>query len=126
MLPQNAKILVVDDMKMIRRSLIKHLNTLGYEDITEASNGAEAVAKVRVGAINFVFLDIVMPTLTGDEALKKIRELDPELPVAMLSSVYDDDVINACKEQGIVGYILKPLNAESGPTIISKVLAKVA
>lgn len=126
MLSKDAKILVVDDMKMIRKSIIKYLRELGYEDVVEASNGAEAVAKVRVGAIKFVFLDIVMPTLTGQEALKKIRELEPDLPIAMMTSVYDDDVINSCKEQGIVSYILKPLDAVSGPERISKALAKVA
>ena len=126
MLAKDAKILVVDDMKMIRKSIIKYLGKLGYEDVIEAANGAEAVAKARVGTINFIFLDIVMPTLTGDEALKQIREINPDLPVAMLSSVYDDDVIKACKAQGIVGYILKPLDAESGPEMLSKILAKVA
>jgi CheY-like chemotaxis protein len=126
MLSKDAKILVVDDMKMIRKSIIKYLRELGYEDIIEAANGAEAIAKVRVGAVNFIFLDIVMPNLTGDEALKKIRELEPNLPIAMLTSVYDEDVINSCKEQGIVGYILKPLDAKTGPERISKALARVA
>lgn len=126
MLSKNAKILVVDDMKMIRKSIIRHLEKLGYEDIIEAANGAEAIAKIRVGAVRFVFLDIVMPNLSGDEVLKKIRELDPELPVAMLTSVYDDDVIKACKAHKIVGYILKPLDARTGAERISKALARVA
>ena len=126
MLSKNAKILVVDDMKMIRKSVIKYLRELGYEDIVEAANGAEAIAKIRVGTIKFVFLDIVMPNLTGDEVLKKIREIDSKLPVAMLTSVYDDDVYKACKEQNIVGYIVKPLDAASGAERISKALDRVA
>jgi CheY-like chemotaxis protein len=126
MLSKDSKILVVDDMKMIRKSLIKYLRELGYEDVLEASNGAEAIAKIRVGAIKFVFLDIVMPNLTGDEVLKKIREIDPNLPVAMLTSVYDEDVINTCKAQKIVGYILKPLDAKTGAERISTALARVA
>jgi CheY-like chemotaxis protein len=126
MLSKDSKILVVDDMKMIRKSLIQYLYALGYEDVIEASNGADAVAKIRVGTIKFVFLDIVMPHLTGDEALKKIRELNPDIPIAMMTSVDDDDTINSCKKLGIVGYILKPLDADTGPKRLSDVLAKVA
>jgi len=126
MLAKDSKILVVDDMKMVRKSIIRYLHALGYDDVIEASNGAEAIAKIRVGAVKFVFLDIVMPTLTGDEALIKIRELDPDLPVAILSSVTDDNVVMACKAQKIVGYILKPIDAESGPQRLSKALTRVA
>lgn len=126
MLSKDAKILVVDDMKMIRKSIIKYLHTLGYDDVVEASNGAEAIAKVRVGSINFVFLDVVMPNITGNETLKKIRELNSDIPIAMVTSVHDDEVIQSCKKLGIVGYILKPLDAKTGPERISTALARVA
>ena len=125
MLPKDATILVVDDMKMIRKSLIRYLYELGYEDVIEASSGAQAITKIRVGAAKFVFLDIVMPDLTGEEVLRKVRELKHDVPVAIMSSVDDDDIIESCKELGIVDYILKPLDAETGPKRISKVLSKV-
>ena len=124
MLNHDALILIVDDMKLVRTAIKRYLNSLGYNNLIEAENGAEAVKKFQDNKVAFIFMDVVMPIMTGAEALKKIRETDSEIPITMLSSVADQKTIDDCKMHGILDYVLKPLNAESGPDIIKKVLEK--
>lgn len=124
MLDRDALILIVDDMKLVRSAIKNYLKSLGYNNLIEAENGAEAVKKFQDNKVGFIFMDVVMPIMTGSEALKKIRELDSDIPVAMLSSVAEDKTIEDCKIHGIIDYILKPLNATSGPETLKKVLEK--
>jgi DNA-binding NarL/FixJ family response regulator len=125
MLAQDAKILVVDDMKMVRTSIKRFLNSLGYENVYEAVDGSDALEQHAMVEPDFIFMDIVMPNLNGNEALKKIRENDVNVPVVMLTSVSDETLINECQEQGVTGYILKPLTKDKGPETLSSMLAKV-
>ena len=124
MLDHNALILIVDDMKMMRTAIKRYLSSLGYDNVIEAENGAEAVKKFQDNQIAFIFMDMVMPIMTGLEALKKIREVDNEIPITMLSSVADQNSIDDCKMYGVLDYILKPLSATSGPDTIKKALEK--
>lgn len=124
MLPKTAKIMIVDDMKMIRTSIRKYLNTLGYENIVEAVDGEDAVKKYASEKPAFIFMDVVMPNIPGDAALKIIREGDKKTPVVMLTSVAEKSVMDACTKEGILGYILKPLTLESGPKILADMLEK--
>ncbi|NIP72365.1 MAG: response regulator [Gammaproteobacteria bacterium] len=122
MLDRDAAILIVDDMKMIRTAIKRYLKELGYHNLIEAENGAEAVKKFKDNKIGFIFIDVVMPIMTGPEALHQIREMDTDVPIAVLSSVADQQVIGDCELYGVLDYILKPLNAESGPETLQKVL----
>jgi DNA-binding NtrC family response regulator len=125
MLDKNATILVVDDAMIMREGLRRVLAALGYNNVLQAENGREAMKILDdVGKpVSLVFLDIVMPIMDGKATLKKIRETDKKLPVVMLTSVADKDSIVECSKQGITSYVLKPINAETGPDIVSKILA---
>jgi len=109
------KILIVDDSKFIRLSMKRFLGSLGYKNIIEAANGIEAVDMHAKEKPAIIFMDIVMPEMTGDEALEKIRETGSTTPIVMLSSVTDNTVIDRCNKVGVSGYIVKPLTAEDGP-----------
>lgn len=124
MLPKTAKVMIVDDMKMIRTSIKKFLNTLGYENIVEAVDGEDAVKKYASEKPEFIFMDVVMPNIPGDAALKIIREGDKKTPVVMLTSVAEKSVMDACAKEGILGYILKPLTLDNGPKVLAEMLAK--
>jgi YesN/AraC family two-component response regulator len=126
MIKQDSCILIVDDMKMVRGVVRRYLAALGYQNLIEAENGAEAVKKAQDNKVDFIFMDVVMPIMTGMSALKKIRELGNNVPVAMLSSVADQKAIDDCMLLGIVDYVLKPLNAETGPGILKKALEKAS
>jgi CheY-like chemotaxis protein len=98
MLGKDATILVCDDMKLIRKTVIRYLNSLGYENIIEAENGVEAVKLVKENSIDFMFIDMVMPHMNGNEALKLIHELDPWMNIVVLTSVADKEMMQDIRE----------------------------
>ena len=131
MLNKSEIILIVDDMRMVRNVIKKILYTLGYENVIEAENGSECLKRYNECAsegkkIGAIFLDIVMPMITGKEVLQEIRLVDQETPVIMLTSVADEQMIDECKAMGILDYIVKPINSENGPDIIQGVIDKIS
>jgi CheY-like chemotaxis protein/CheY-specific phosphatase CheX len=116
------RILVVDDSKFIRLSMKRFLNSLGYFNVVEAANGIEAVEMHAKEKPAIIFMDVVMPEMTGDAALEKIRATDSDTPIVMLSSVTDNTVIDRCNQVGVSGYIVKPLTAEDGPDRLKEFL----
>jgi CheY-like chemotaxis protein len=124
-LSTESKILLVDDSAMIRKALKRFLNNLGYNNIIEADDGSTAVTMVEHEAPDFMFMDVVMGEMNGDEALKAIRAKGHDVPVVMLSSVTDKALVEQCGESGVSGFIFKPIQAENGAKIIKSYL-KVA
>lgn len=118
----DKKIMIVDDMKLIRRSLTKFLGELGYDNVVQAESGESALEIYETEKPDFIFMDVVMPEMNGNEVLNKIRQTDKETPIVMLSSVADQGVIDECESLGIDGYILKPLTVETGAEAIGKYL----
>lgn len=86
--PKEAKFLVVDDMKLMRKIIRTILNQLGYTNVEEAENGKEALSKLRSGGFDFVLLDWNMPEMDGLETLKQIRADDKlkGIPVIMVTA----------------------------------------
>lgn len=130
MLEKSAYIMVADDMKMVRTSVKKYLATLGYTNIIEAENGSDAVKKVLQSReenqkIGLILLDVVMPFMDGKEALKKIHEIDPRMPVVMLTSAAHQKIVDECRALGALYYLFKPMNAESGPRILGDIIGKL-
>ena len=124
-LTTDSKVLLVDDSAMIRKAIKRYLNQLGYDNVIEANDGSAAVAMVETEAPDFMFMDVVMGDMNGDEALKAIRAKGYDVPVVMLSSVTDQALVNQCEESGVSGFIFKPIQAGNGAEIIKSYL-KVA
>ncbi|OGT22167.1 MAG: hypothetical protein A2V90_08250 [Gammaproteobacteria bacterium RBG_16_57_12] len=101
--------------------------SLGYDNILQADNGREAIKILTTegNKVDLIFLDIVMPIMDGKTALKKIRETNKTVPVVMLTSVADKDSIIECSKLGMTSYVLKPVNAETGPKILSNIFVKL-
>lgn len=121
-LPLDATILLVDDSPMIRKALKRILGKLGYNNIIEADDGSTALEMVKTHAPDFMFMDVVMDKMNGNQALQKIRESGFNIPVVMLSSVTDQTLIKECNEYGISGFIFKPIQANNGTEIIKNYL----
>ncbi len=122
MLSIYARILLVDDSALILKAVKNCLTELGYKNIVTASDGQEGYVEYLQNKPDFIFLDIVMPNMQGNELLEKIRQTDSETPIVMLSSVEKESVVEACKELGILGYILKPLNRNNAPAVLKEFL----
>jgi len=104
-----AKVLVVDDEPEAVELLVEFLSSKGYEILTAAS-GEEALRRVKDDRPHLVLLDIRMPKMNGLEVLKRIREIDAEMGVIMVTAVNEEDVGRQALELGAFDYIVKPLD----------------
>lgn len=105
-------VLVVDDSALIRKILIKLLNENGFNVVGEATNGAEGVELYKDLEPDFVTLDITMPVMDGVEALKQIKEYDPEATVAMVSAAGQKDKLMDALKNGAELFFTKPFNEQ--------------
>jgi two-component system, OmpR family, KDP operon response regulator KdpE len=103
----NGTILIVEDDPLLRRTLRTTLAALNF-DIGEASNGEEALTRLRMVDYELVLLDINMPGMGGIEACKHIRRFSTRLPILMLTvRDNEDDKVHAL-ESGADDYVTKP------------------
>lgn len=108
-------ILVVDDYKTMIRIIRNLLKQIGYEDIDEASDGTEALAKMRQKKYGLVISDWNMEPMTGYEFLKEVRS-DTHLantPFIMVTAESKTENVVAAKKAGVNNYIVKPFNAQT-------------
>jgi two-component system chemotaxis response regulator CheY len=106
------KILLVDDANIIKLMLRKILVEGGYEIAGEASTGEEAVKKYRELHPDLVTMDITMHGMGGINALKAIREMDPNAKVIMCSAMGQKYLIMEAIKAGAVNFIMKPFEPE--------------
>ncbi len=100
-------VVLADDEPHIRMMMRVVLARAGFQILAEASNGREAVERCRETRPDIALLDINMPVLNGDEALRKIVSDNPDIVVIMLTSVSDSLTVSRCIEQGAANYLRK-------------------
>ncbi|RJQ45440.1 MAG: chemotaxis protein CheY [Nitrospiraceae bacterium] len=108
------KILVVDDFSTMRRIVKNLLRQLGYENIEEAEDGAQAYLKLKNGGYGFVVSDWNMPNMDGLELLKKVRS-DAELkdiPMLMVTAEAEKEKVITAIQAGVNNYVVKPFTGE--------------
>ncbi len=108
------KIMVVDDFSTMRRIVKNILKQLGYDNIEEAEDGAQALAKLKKGGFGFMVSDWNMPNMDGLELLKAVRK-DPELkdlPVLMVTAEAEKNMVVTAIQAGVNNYVVKPFTAE--------------
>ena len=106
-----ARILVVDDEKETREFLSEFLKLRGYQVLT-ASDGFEALTAVKNERPHIVLLDIKMPGLDGVEVLRRIRAIDKEAGVIMVTAVKDEKIGEYALKLGASDYITKPIDLD--------------
>ncbi len=107
-----AQVLLVDDSRMMRAVLKKALGEIGFQNVVEAVDGADAVAKMQAASFDLVLLDMEMPVMTGLEVLAAMN-LAPALkglPVIVISGADQIDMAVQCIEAGAEDYLTKPPN----------------
>ena len=108
---EKLRIIITDDSRLLRKKLRGDLNALGCE-VVEAVNGKEAITFVLEQEPDGIFMDIVMPVVGGIEALEFIREVAPDVPVVMLTSMDTRQKLMQCLKMGAVDFIRKPYTKE--------------
>ena len=106
-------ILIVDDYKTMLRIVRNLLKQLGFHNVDEASDGSEALTKMRGKAYGLVISDWNMEPMTGYQLLKEVRADDQleKTPFIMVTAESKTDNVVAAKQAGVNNYIVKPFNA---------------
>ena len=102
-----SNILIIDDEKAIRKTLSEILSYEGYK-IEEAGDGEEGLRKFREKVYDVVLCDIKMPKIDGIEFLDKIRDINPDVPVIMISGHGTIETAVEAVKKGAYDYIAKP------------------
>jgi DNA-binding NtrC family response regulator len=123
-LARKLKILITDDSKLLRKKLRDELEKLDCE-VIEAENGKEAVLMDLQEKPDGVILDIVMPEVGGIEALQVIKEVNPEIPVIMLSSAGTSQKLMETLKLGALDFIQKPYTSDQIRQAVEKIRKKV-
>lgn len=130
------RILLVDDHPLFRQGLKSLLTVSGMEVVGEASDGTEAIAKVRELHPDLVLMDLLMPGMGGLEATRLIKAERPELPVVILTASEEEADLFEAVKSGAQGYLLKSLDpatvielvrgaAEGEPALTPQLAAKL-
>lgn len=120
----SLSILIVDDYKTMLRIIRNLLKQLGFHNVDEAMDGAEALNKLRGKSYDLVISDWNMEPMTGYELLKEVRSDDmlKTLPFIMVTAESKTDNVIAAKKAGVNNYIVKPFNAATLKSKLSSVL----
>lgn len=117
-----ANILLVDDAAFMRLSLKQMLEPHGHKVIAEAEDGAQAIDRFKACKPDITILDITMPEVSGLDALKSIKELDPQAKVVICSALGQQEQLARAIELGANDFIVKPFQPERMLAAIDKVL----
>jgi len=114
------KILLVEDNETNQTVAKFILKKLGYENISIAINGLEAIKKIQNKDYDLVFMDMQMPVMGGIEATKKIREFNQKIPIiAMTANAMQEDK-EECLNAGMNDYISKPIDFKLLKVLLKK------
>jgi len=106
---KKLRILIVDDDRRMTRTLSDILSLSGHE-VVEAESGLDALEKIRAMVFDCVLSDIKMPEMNGVELHRRLRELQPGLPVVLMTAYAADELIRRGLEEGVAGVFDKPLD----------------
>jgi len=108
-----TSILLVDDHAIVRQGMASLLDmTEEFAVVGQASDGTAAIAMAQQLQPDIVLLDLLMPGISGAEAIRQIREVSSRSQIAVLTSVEDDDLAFAAIEAGAHSYLIKAMSGE--------------
>ena len=117
-----TRVLLVDDAKFMRMMLRDILEKAGFEIVSEASNGREAVQEYQRLKPDLVTMDIIMPQVGGVEAAKEIIKSDPAARILMVSAMGQQELVKESLDAGARDFIVKPFVSEEVLRKVKQVL----
>jgi two-component system, chemotaxis family, chemotaxis protein CheY len=130
MFDPKVKILVVDDMAMMRKAVTKFCKDMGFSDFTEAADGVEAWEKIAAAnpPFDLIISDWNMPNCSGLDLLKRIRADGrvSKTPVIMVTAEKEKDQIIEAIKAGVSDYVVKPFTPQTLQEKLQAVSKKVA
>ncbi len=105
--------LICDDAAFVRLTLKKILEGDGYRVVCEASTGTECIEKHKEFKPDIILMDITMPDMDGIEATKRIRDVDREVVIIMVSALGQQMKVFEAVTAGANDFIVKPFDAKT-------------
>ena len=109
----NLRLLIVEDDELFRLGLSVRLQQSAFEIIAEAEDGETAVELTNQHLPDVVLLDVGLPGIGGIEACRQIKQQHPKIPVLVLTSHFQTQLIERLIDAGASGYCLKGIDAET-------------
>ena len=116
-------ILIVDDASFMRMMIKDILTKNGFEVIGEAENGIKAVDKYKELGPELVIMDITMPEMDGIQAVKEIRNVNPDAKIVMCSAMGQQSMVIEAIQAGAKDFIVKPFQTDRVIEAVKKVLS---
>ena len=113
------RILWADDEIDLLKPHILFLQNKGYE-VETVTNGRDAIDALNSQIFNLIILDENMPGISGLEALQRIKILQPNVPVIMITKSEEEDIMNQAIGSEIADYLIKPVNPMRSRATISR------
>ncbi len=120
------KILIVDDSLIMRKNLARNLKVLGHEIIAEAEDGHISINLYESLKPDLVTMDITMPGMDGITAVKKIKGIDAETNIIMVTSHGQEAMVMDALKSGAKGYMLKPVTPDKLREAIGRIFPELA
>lgn len=118
----NAKVLIIDDSSLARRTMRQMLETLGHT-VDDASDGAQGLERFFINPPDVVILDMVMSGMYGLEVLAKMREMNPAARILIATADIQQSTAEQVRAAGARGLLNKPVNREKLEAALDAVLA---
>ena len=115
-------VLICDDAAFMRMMIKDILSKNGYNIAGEAENGLKAIEKYNELKPDLVLMDITMPEMDGIEALKKIKDSDPNATIIMCSAMGQQAMVIEAIQSGAKDFIVKPFQPERVLEAVKKVV----
>jgi two-component system chemotaxis response regulator CheY len=116
-----VKVMIVDDAAFMRLAIRRVLEKNEFEVVGEAPNGEVSVSLYAECRPDIVTMDITMPDMSGIEALKKIREMDPDAKVVMVSAMGQESMVKEAIMNGAKSFIVKPFKEDHIVQMLTKI-----
>ena len=104
-------LLIIDDSPFIAMEIKNIVSERGYEVVGHSRNGEEGIRKYDELRPDYVTIDIIMPGIDGIETAQKIREIDADAKIVMLSSLCDEETMKELEAAGLKYIVEKPIDA---------------
>jgi two-component system chemotaxis response regulator CheY len=118
----SGKVMIVDDSAMSRRSLRRVLEGANYS-VIEAEDGMAALEKYFLEKPDLVMLDMLMKGMYGLDVLTKLREMDQDARVVVVSADIQNSTREMAREAGALDFITKPFAADSVLNVVTRILS---
>ena len=121
-MPEKAKLLIVDDEAIVRDSLGKWFREEGYE-VGTAESASEALTRLAEARWDLALVDIKMPGMDGIELQRRLREIDPELIVIIMTGYASVETAVAALKNGAYDYVTKPFDPDDIANVVRNAIS---